>query len=162
MKKNTMFGTLALACVLSGVSVMPTFVEANNVKQAGTDRVEVTSIKSSAAPQALINPMESRKVIKNQKLANNTEMTESFYVNPSFGWVKVWVENTGSKAITIVVTDEDGKEKMSGTVKPGKTWEDYSSKPWGVGDYKISFTSSRADMEGRFSVRIANTKKELD
>ncbi|TPG74736.1 hypothetical protein EEL32_24460 [Brevibacillus laterosporus] len=160
MKKKMTIGALALTFVLSGVSVMPTFAEANNVKQAETNR-EVTSIKSTVTPQGLINPMESRKPITKKKLTN-TEMIDKFYVNPSFGWVKVWVENKGSKPITVVVTDENDKEKMSGKVKPGKTWVEYSSKAWGVGDYKISFTSGQAEMKGSYSVRIANTEEELD
>ncbi|ALA07413.1 hypothetical protein SECTIM467_67 [Brevibacillus phage SecTim467] len=154
--KKKMIGALAVTCVLSGASVMPTFAEANNVMQAVT-----TGVKSNATPQGLISPMESRKPLEDKKLAN-TEMVDSFYVNPSFGWVKVWVENTGSKTITVVVTDENGKKKMSGKVKPGKTWVEYGSKAWGVGDYKISFTSGQAEMKGRYSVRIANEREELD
>ncbi|MCR8994558.1 DUF4352 domain-containing protein [Brevibacillus laterosporus] len=156
MKKKMIGSALALTCVLSGVSVMPTFAEANHLKQA-----VATSIKSTVTPQGLINPMESRKPIKKNKLTN-TEMIDKFYVNPGFGWVKVFVENKGSKPITVVVTDENDNEKMSGKVKPGKTWTGYGEKPWGVGDYKLSFTSSQAEMKGTYSVRIANTADELD
>ncbi|TPG70209.1 hypothetical protein EEL31_18085 [Brevibacillus laterosporus] len=158
MKKNTMFGTLALAFVLSGVSVMPTFAEANNVKQAETNRVEVTSIKSSATP-ALIQPMKTKSILT-KDLANK-EMAEDFSVNKGYGWVKVYVHNTGSKTINISVTDEDGEEKMSGKVKPGKTWVEYSKKPWGIGDYTVGLTSGQSKMSGTLSVRIGNTLEEL-
>ncbi|QOS99267.1 hypothetical protein JNUCC42_00175 [Brevibacterium sp. JNUCC-42] len=154
MKKKMTIGALALTFVLSGVSVMPTFVEANNVNQA-----EVTSIKSNAISPTLIQPMKTKSILT-KDLANK-EMAEDFSVNKGFGWVKVYVHNTGSKTINISVTDEDGDEKMSGKVAPGKTWVGYSKKPWGIGDYTVGLTSGQAKMSGTLSVRIGNTLEEL-
>ncbi|TPG84943.1 hypothetical protein EEL32_14970 [Brevibacillus laterosporus] len=157
MKKKMTIGALALTFVLSGVSVMPTFAEANNVNQA-----EVTSIKSKSnvTPQGLIQPMKTKKILT--KDLANTEMAEEFSVNRGYGWVKVYVHNTGSKTINISVSDENGKQKMSGKVNPGKTWVEYSEKPWGVGDYTVGLTSGQSKMSGTLSVRIANERDELD
>ncbi|MGG0794762.1 hypothetical protein ABE137_12250 [Brevibacillus laterosporus] len=155
--KKKMIGALALTCVLSGVSVMPTFAEANNVNQVEENRI-VTN-KSYATP-TLIQPMKTKKILT--KDLANTEMAEEFSVNRSYGWVKVYVHNEGSKTINISVTDENGNEKMSGKVKPGKTWTGYGEKPWGIGDYTVGLTSGQAKMSGKLSVRIAQNRDELD
>ncbi|QDX91357.1 hypothetical protein EEL30_02570 [Brevibacillus laterosporus] len=158
MKRKMTIGALALACVLSGVSVMPTFAEANSVKQAEENRI-VTN-KSNVTPQGLIQPMKTKKILS--KDLANTEMAEEFSVNRGYGWVKVYVHNTGSKTINISVSDENGKQKMSGKVNPGKSWVGYSEKPWGIGDYTVGLTSGQAKMSGTLSVRIANERDELD
>ncbi len=153
-----MIGALALTCVLSGVSVMPTFAEANNLNQAEENRI-VTN-KSNVTPQGLIQPMKTKKILT--KDLANTEMAEEFSVNRGYGWVKVYVHNKGSKTINISVTDDDGNEKMSGKAAPGKTWTGYGEKPWGIGDYTVGLTSGQAKMSGKLSVRIAQNRDELD
>ncbi|CCF16713.1 hypothetical protein BLGI_4682 [Brevibacillus laterosporus GI-9] len=152
--KKKMIGALALTCVLSGVSVMPTFVEANQVEENRT-----VANKSYANP-TLIQPMKSKKILT--KNLANTDMAEEFSVNKGYGWVKVYVYNSGPKTINISVTDDNGKEKMSGKVAPGKPWTGYSEKPWGIGDYTVGLTSGQAEMSGKLAVRIAQNRDELD
>ncbi|QOS98953.1 hypothetical protein JNUCC42_21535 [Brevibacterium sp. JNUCC-42] len=48
---------------------------------------------------------------------------------------------------------------MNGTVKPGKTSVEYSSKAWGIGEYTVGLTSGQTKMSGSLSVPIEEIDK---
>ncbi|MGG1674071.1 hypothetical protein ACIFOE_26275, partial [Paenibacillus sp. NRS-1783] len=109
----------------------------------------------------VITPQATNKVL-NKSLAN-TDMSERFYIDPGYGYARVYVSNDGSAPINITVTQgsASGPVKMSGTIKPGKVFNEINGSAWSTGNFYLNLTSPGGVMKGGLSVRIGNSRGEL-
>ncbi|MFB6367863.1 hypothetical protein ACFCP7_28315 [Paenibacillus elgii] len=147
MKKKlaSTVAAIALVCSISASSVF-----ANDVV-----------IPPPSDKGGVITPFETRKVINNENIANNTQHTMNFDIPAGFGMVKVYVHNTGKASINVVVTDSSGSVKMSGKADAhGGVFDQKGSSAWGTGKHSVSLTSVE-DMSGTVSVKLAETSNEL-
>lgn len=71
----------------------------------------------------------------------------------------MYLRNTGDTTITFTVNQgsASGAEKYSGTVKPGKTFDDIlnKSKAWSTGKFYVSLSSGSGSMSGKLGVRTS-------
>lgn len=90
-------------------------------------------------------------------------MSERFYIDPGYGYARVYVHNVGKAPINITVTQgsASGPVKMKGRIEKGETFDEINSSARPVGSFYVNLTSPGGVMKGGLSVRIANAKGEL-
>ncbi|RAP28422.1 hypothetical protein EEL32_17100 [Brevibacillus laterosporus] len=165
MKKSRIVSFLtafALVAVipLSVSATTPNVLEKTKESQATVSHQSGESKAVSGAKGGRFEPLKTRKPVDGQKIGNRTQDDFEFDIPAGFGWVKVYVMNTGDTDINVTVTDSKGKEVMGGVAKPGKPFDEKGSSPWKTGLHTVSVTSVE-DMSGKVSVKIAETKREL-
>ena len=154
--------SLALAIPLSAsaaaTDVAPATADSTAVSQSANTSTDVNTPK---AGDHGITPQDTNKVL-NKSLAN-TDMSERFYVDPKYGYARVFVHNDGKAPINITVTQgsASGPVKMKGRIEKGETFDEINSSAWPVGSFYVNLTSPGGPMEGGLSVRIGNTRDEL-
>lgn len=50
---------------------------------------------------------------------------------------------------------------MSGRIKPGKVFDEINESTWTTGNFYVNLTSFEGVMKGSLSVRLGNTRGEL-
>ncbi|MGG1263735.1 hypothetical protein [Brevibacillus laterosporus] len=153
MKKRALVASLAVVGL--------TLTSFQGVDASITNKVSQAPVFQSESKGGRFEPMKTRKLVDGQNIGNRTQDDFEFDIPSGFGWVKVYVFNTGDADINVSVTNAKGKEVMSGKVKPGRAFDKKSSSPWGTGLHTVSVTSNE-DMSGKVSVKIAENKSELD
>ncbi|URJ34753.1 hypothetical protein MF625_004058 [Paenibacillus polymyxa] len=171
-KKHFIAPALALG-IIGGAIAVPNaiFADSNAVTDSTPATTGSTAVSQSAntstdvnTPKAgdhVITPQDTNKVL-NKSLAN-TDMSERFYIDPHYGYARVYVHNDGKAPINITVTQgsASGPVKMKGRIAKGETFDEINSSAWTVGSFYVNLTSPGGPMEGGMSVRIGNTREEL-
>jgi hypothetical protein len=124
---------------------------------------ETPAAPSPTQSPVIITPLTVDNEIVNSPISGSS-FTKSFNIQPDFGWVKVWVQNTSSEILTVRVTQStiSGTEKMTFTVAPGETKTGYGKQAWATGTHWVSIsTKNGGNMSGLLSVKLANTKGEF-
>lgn len=160
------FAVLPLAAVLSLTgctssvisSISSATIDSAPVVQAANESTEVNTPKPG---DHVIAPKDTNKVLN--KSLGNTDMSERFYIDPGYGYARVYVYNDGDAPFNITVTQgsASGPVKMKGKIKPGKVFDEINESTWPVGSFYVNLTSPGGVMKGGLSVRIANAKGEL-
>ncbi|KAB8139333.1 hypothetical protein F9U64_00635 [Gracilibacillus oryzae] len=93
--------------------------------------------------------------------------SQQFEINGEFKYAKFWIQNTGSKSITISLEDITRKdwdviEGFTVRIPAGETWSFYSKNALSNGTYYLNFTLGRAYMSGQSAAIIAPTLADLD
>ncbi|MFI8714714.1 hypothetical protein [Brevibacillus brevis] len=159
--KGTITATLLLSSLSFGSSVIASSSNVDVKQQNQESQVTKGKIKKTdVSVNGLFEPFKTRKPVNGENIANNTQDDFEFDIPAGYGWVKVYVQNTGTADINVVVTDPNGNEVMSGVAKPGKPFDKKGSSGWGTGTHTVSVTSVE-DMSGIVSVKLAQTKNEL-
>ncbi|MGG1639719.1 hypothetical protein ACIFQM_00180 [Paenibacillus sp. NRS-1782] len=165
IKKASLLSVLSLAVA---IPLTASAAATTEVTPATTDSVAVSQSANTStdvnAPKLgghVITPQDTNSVL-NKSLAN-TEMSERFYIDPGYGYAKVWLRNDGSQPIKLTVTQgsASGTQKMSATIGKGETWSQINSSAWSTGNFYVNLTSGNAAMKGSLSVRIGNSRGEL-
>ncbi|MGG1639717.1 hypothetical protein ACIFQM_00170 [Paenibacillus sp. NRS-1782] len=165
IKKASLLSVLSLAVA---IPLTASAAATTEVTPATTDSVAVSQSANTStdvnAPKLgghVITPQATNKVL-NKSLAN-TDMSERFYIDPGYGYARVYVSNDGSAPINITVTQgsASGPVKMSGTIKPGKVFNEINGSAWSTGNFYLNLTSPGGVMKGGLSVRIGNSRGEL-
>ncbi|MET3209551.1 UNVERIFIED_CONTAM: hypothetical protein ABIC26_002498 [Paenibacillus sp. PvR008] len=122
---------------------------------------ESTDVNTPKTGDHVITPQETKSVI--DRTLRNTELTEDFEIPARYGYVKVWIRNDGDQPIKFSVNQgsPSGTQKLSGTVKPGQTYDGVNSSAWSIGKFYVSLTSGNAYMKGELAVRIGTSRGEL-
>ncbi|MHB0864736.1 hypothetical protein ACYCS5_26700 [Paenibacillus sp. SEL3] len=154
--------SLALAIPLSAsaaaTDVAPATTNSTSVSQSANTSTDVNTPK---AGDHVITPQDTNKVLA--KSLANTDMSERFYIDPHYGYARVFVSNQGSAPINITVTQgsASGPVKMSGRIKKGEVFDEINGSAWTTGNFYLNLTSPGGVMEGGLSVRLGNTRGEL-
>ena len=109
-----------------------------------------------------ITLIESNNDIVDRPISGSS-FTKDFIIQPTFGWVKVLIQNTSTETLTVRVTQSTlvGTQKMLFSVAPGDTYTEYGEKPWATGIHWVSVsTKNGRNMSGFMSVIMENTKEE--
>ncbi|MFK4301922.1 MULTISPECIES: hypothetical protein [unclassified Paenibacillus] len=107
-----------------------------------------TDVNAPKVGDHVITPQATNKVLA--KSLGNTDMSERFYIDPGYGYARVFVSNDGSAPINITVTQgsASGPVKMSGKVQPGKTFDEINGSAWSTGNFYLNLTSPGGIMKG--------------
>ncbi|MNW41523.1 hypothetical protein D3C74_186650 [compost metagenome] len=161
------FAVLPLAAVLSLTGCTSSAI--SSINSATVDPAPVvqaantsTDVNTPKAGDRVISPYATKSVAN--RTLRNTELTENFDIPAGYGCVKVWIRNDGKQPINFSVNKgaETGKQMMSGTVEPGRTYSEISSNAWpGANKYYVALTSGKAYMKGDLFVRIGSSRGEL-
>lgn len=100
---------------------------------------------------------------KNESFLGTT-YKNNFYIEPHYGWAKIWIHNTSSDTVTVRVSQNTltGKEKMLFTLAPGEQLAKKGIKPWSTGTHWISIAPKTGKpVSGLLTVKLAKTKDQL-
>ncbi|WP_342416976.1 hypothetical protein NST83_06150 [Paenibacillus sp. FSL R10-2782] len=168
IKKASLLSVLSLAVAIpltasaaATTEVTPATTDSAAVSQSANETTDVNTPKEG---DHVITPQATDLRIDNAKL-EGTEMSKSFSIPAGYGYVKVWVNNTGDQPIKITVTQGSGSGtvKLSGTADAHNQWSSpVNSNAWSTGTFYVNLTSGKADMSGKLSVRVSSTKGELE
>ncbi|MBY0084823.1 hypothetical protein [Brevibacillus brevis] len=167
--KRSVKGTIAAALLLSSLSIGSSAMASSHdavVKEKYPEsHVKVNQVKypdnSAKSFMKLLEPMGSERPIDDVPIKNAKTDSKNFNIPEGYGWVKVWVYNSGTYEIKVSVTDSSGSQKMFFRVPPyGNQKFEISSSPWGTGSHTVSLSSDE-NMEGKVAVKIAQHQNEL-
>ncbi|WP_025683901.1 hypothetical protein [Paenibacillus maysiensis] len=165
IKKASVVSVLSLALAIpltasaaATTDVAPATTDSAQVNQSANDSTDVNTPKPG---DHVITPQETKSVVN--RTLRNTELTEDFEIPSRYGYVKVWIRNNGDQPIKFSVNQgsPSGTQKLSGTVKPGQTYDEVSSSAWSTGKFYVSLTSGNTYMKGELAVRIGTSRGEL-
>lgn len=93
---------------------------------------------------------------------NITATGGNFAVPAGYGWLKIWVNNTGSSALTVTVTKSaTNATYINYTIPAGKQLViPNNGKATGVGTHQINFSSGNGVLSGQYSIVMASTPGE--
>ncbi|URJ36592.1 hypothetical protein MF625_001010 [Paenibacillus polymyxa] len=159
-KKHFIVPALALG-LIGGAIAVPSAIFADS------DAAVTDSATSSAATQApattttgdhVITPQATDGQIVDRPVAGFNDSAD-FDIKGGYGYVRLYLRNTGNTTISFTVNQGSvsGAEKYSGTVKPGKTFDEIlnSSKAWSSGKFYVSLSSGSGSMSGKLGVRTS-------
>ncbi|MBY7736732.1 MULTISPECIES: hypothetical protein [Paenibacillus] len=159
-KKHFIAPALALG-LIGGAIAVPSAIFADS------DAAVTDSATSSAATQApattptgdhVITPQATDGQIVDRPVAGFNDSAD-FDIKGGYGYVRLYLRNTGNTTISFTVNQGSvsGAEKYSGTVKPGKTFDEIlnSSKAWSAGKFYVSLSSGSGSMSGKLGVRTS-------
>ncbi|WP_432775457.1 hypothetical protein AAFJ72_20150 [Brevibacillus gelatini] len=170
--KKFILGTIATTLSLASLAFTSNVMASPNA--ASPEKVDERQTLTEQDRGAQINRPDSingikdkgmqratKKPVNDFTIAADTQHTIDFDIPKGYGWVKVYVQNTGKADINVVVINNvTGEEMLSGVAKPGKSFSKISSSPWGADEHSISLTSVE-NMSGSVSVKLAQKKSEL-
>ncbi|WCM59215.1 hypothetical protein [Paenibacillus polymyxa] len=159
-KKHLVASALALG-IIGGAVAIPNAIFADS-DAAVTDSATSTAVTQDAGKTTtgdhVITPQATDGQIVDRPVAGFNDSAD-FDVKGGYGYVRLYLRNTGDTTITFTVNQgsASGAEKYSGTVKPGKTFDEIlnSSKPWTVGKFYVSLSSGSGSMSGKLGVRTS-------
>ncbi|URJ47393.1 hypothetical protein MF628_002026 [Paenibacillus polymyxa] len=159
-KKHFIVPALALG-IIGGAIAVPNAIFADS--DAVTDSAN-TSTTATQAPATtttgdhVITPQATDGQIVDRPVAGFNDSAD-FDVKGGYGYVRLYLRNTGDTTISFTVNQGSvsGAEKYSGTVKPGKTFDEIlnSSKAWSAGKFYVSLSSGSGSMSGKLGVRTS-------
>lgn len=165
--KRSVKGIITAALLLSSLSIgsnamasSPGAVVKNPASHVTGDQIK--DWDTSAKPfLELLKPMIAKRPIDDVSIKNDNTDSKSFDIPEGYGWVKVYVYNSGNYEIKVSVTDPSGKQRMFFRVQPngGQNFE-ISSSAWGTGLHTVGL-SSDDKMKGTVAVKIAQNQNEL-
>ncbi|KJD43025.1 hypothetical protein [Paenibacillus terrae] len=159
-KKHLIASTLSLG-LLGGAIAIPSAIFADS-DAAVTDSATSTAVTQDAGKTTtgdhVITPQATDGQIVDRPVAGFNDSAD-FDVKGGYGYVRLYLRNTGNTTITFTVNQgsASGAEKYSGTVKPGKTFDEIlnSSKAWSSGKFYVSLSSGSGSMSGKLGVRTS-------
>ncbi|WP_318627258.1 hypothetical protein [Paenibacillus polymyxa] len=159
-KKHFIAPALALG-LIGGAIAVPSAIFADS------DAVSTSANTSTTATQApattptgdhVITPQATDGQIVDRPVAGFNDSAD-FDIKGGYGYVRLYLKNTGNTTISFTVNQGSvsGAEKYSGTVKPGKTFDEIlnSSKAWSSGKFYVSLSSGSGSMSGKLGVRTS-------
>lgn len=106
----------------------------------------------------IVTPFSSTPVIDNRPISGH-DYEASFYIKPNFGYVRLYLKNTGPDTINLSVNQgsTSGPLKYFAKVYPGQTFNEILNPKgaWAVGDFYVSLASGSLPMSGQLGVRIS-------
>lgn len=105
-----------------------------------------------------ITPFSSTPRIENRQISGTTYLAD-FDIKAGYGYVRMYLKNTGSQMIHFSINQGQpgGKEKYTGKVAPGQTFNEIlnSGSPLAVDTFYVNLTSGSEDMSGQLGIRIS-------
>lgn len=160
VKKKKIFFSLALSISLLGAVVVPSaiFARPDAPDSANTSSIATKNAGKSTISDQVINPQATDGQIVDRPVAGFNDSAD-FDIKGGYGYVRLYLRNTGNTTISFTVNQGSvsGAEKYSGTVKPGKTFDEIlnSSKAWSAGKFYVSLSSGSGSMSGKLGVRTS-------
>ncbi|WP_258957487.1 hypothetical protein [Paenibacillus polymyxa] len=160
VKKRKIFFPLALSISLLGAVVVPSaiFARSDAPDSANTSSIATKNAGKSTTGDHVITPQATDGQIVDRPLYGLNDSAD-FDIKPGYGYVRLYLRNTGNTTISLTVNQgsASGAEKYSGTVKPGKTFDELlnSSKAWSAGKFYVSLSSGSGPMSGKLGVRTS-------
>lgn len=165
IKKVSVVSVLSLALAIpltasaaATTDVTPATTVSTQVSQSANISTDVTTLTTRG--HVIIQATDGQ--IVDRPVAGFNDSAD-FDVKAGYGYVRLYLRNTGNTTITFTVNQgsASGAEKYSGTVKPGKTFDEIlnSSKPWTVGKFYVSLSSGSGSMSGKLGVRTSTNTK---
>ncbi|MFK4345138.1 MULTISPECIES: hypothetical protein [unclassified Paenibacillus] len=162
IKKASVVSVLSLALAIpltasaaATTEVTPSTTDSIAVSQSANTSTDVNTPKPG---DHVITPQATDGQIVDRPVAGFNDSAD-FDVKSGYEYVRLYLRNTGNTTITFTVNQgsASGAEKYSGTVKPGKTFDEIlnSSKPWTVGKFYVSLSSGSGSMSGKLGVRTS-------
>ncbi|MEK4732809.1 hypothetical protein [Paenibacillus sp. FSL L8-0641] len=159
-KKHFIVPALALG-LIGGAIAVPNAIFADS-DAAVTDSATSTAVTQDAGKTTtgdhVITPQATDGQIVDRPVAGFNDSAD-FDVKGGYGYVRLYLRNTGDTTITFTVNQgsASGPEKYSGTVRPGKTFDEIlnSSKAWSTGKFYVSLSSGSGSMSGKLGVRTS-------
>ncbi|PNQ85363.1 hypothetical protein C1T20_13100 [Paenibacillus polymyxa] len=159
MKKKRFFPSALSFCLLGAV-VMPSVICASSdaSDSANTSSITIKNAGKTTTGDHVITPQATDGQIVDRPLYGLNDSAD-FDIKPGYGYVRLYLRNTGNTTISFTVNQgsASGAEKYSGTVKPGKTFDELlnSSKAWSAGKFYVSLSSGSGPMSGKLGVRTS-------
>ncbi|MGG1654384.1 hypothetical protein ABHN03_26080, partial [Paenibacillus sp. NRS-1775] len=118
-----------------------------------------TDVNTPTAGNHVITPNATTPRIENRPISGTTYLAD-FDIKANYGYVRVYLKNTGSQRISFTINQGSpgGRQKASGSVGPGETYNEIvngNSGPWAVGTFYVNLTSGSSNMSGQLGVRIS-------
>jgi hypothetical protein len=159
-KKHLVASALALG-IIGGAVAVPNAIFADS-DAAVTDSATSTAVTQDAGKTTtgdhVITPQATDGQIVDRPVAGFNDSAD-FDIKPGYGYVRLYLRNTGDTTITFTVNQGSvsGAEKYSGTIKPGKTFDDILNKSnaWSTGKFYVSLSSGSGSMSGKLGVRTS-------
>jgi hypothetical protein len=130
---------------------------------SGNDSADTSTTATQDASKTttgdhVITPQATDGQIVDRPVAGFNDSAD-FDVKGGYGYVRLYLRNTGDTTITFTVNQgsASGAEEYSGTVKPGKTFDEIlnKSKVWSTGKFYVSLSSGSGSMSGKLGVRTS-------
>ncbi|WP_277376204.1 hypothetical protein [Paenibacillus polymyxa] len=159
-KKHFIAPALALG-LIGGAIAVPSAIFADS-EVTVTDSATSSAVNQDAGKTPtgdhVITPQATDGQIVDRPVAGFNDSAD-FDIKPGYGYVRMYLRNTGDTTITFTVNQGSvsGAEKYSGTVKPGKTFDEIlnSNKAWSAGKFYVSLSSGSGSMSGKLGVRTS-------
>ncbi|WP_258297862.1 hypothetical protein [Paenibacillus peoriae] len=159
-KKHLVASALALG-IIGGAVAVPNAIFADSdaaVTDSATSTVVTQDAGKTTTGDHVITPQATDGQIVDRPVAGFNDSAD-FDVKSGYGYVRLYLRNTGDTTITFTVNQgsASGAEKYSGTVKPGKTFDDILNKnnAWSTGKFYVSLSSGSGSMSGKLGVRTS-------
>ncbi|CCC85588.1 hypothetical protein PPM_2651 [Paenibacillus polymyxa M1] len=159
-KKHFIAPALALGLIGGAIAVPSAiFADSDAVStSANTSTTETQAPATTPTGDHVITPQATDGQIVDRPVAGFNDSAD-FDIKGGYGYVRLYLRNTGNTTISFTVNQGSvsGAEKYSGTVKPGKTFDEIlnSSKAWSAGKFYVSLSSGSGSMSGKLGVRTS-------
>lgn len=156
---------LMLAIAASLIAVTPFSAQASDLNTETTPQVTTLPNSGLVLPPLPSKDPDTFTPLDTQVAVNKSKITSNggnFTVPAGFGWLKIWVKNTGSSTLTVTVRKpENNTTYLSYQVNAGQQIViPNNGKATGVGLHLINFSSKDGVLSGDFSVVMANNPGE--
>ncbi|MCV9949268.1 hypothetical protein [Paenibacillus polymyxa] len=159
-KKHFIVPALALG-LIGGAIAVPSAIFADSDAVSTSANTSTTATQTPATTPTgdhVITPQATDGQIVDRPVAGFNDSAD-FDIKGGYGYVRLYLRNTGNTTISFTVNQGSvsGAEKYSGTVKPGKTFDEIlnSSKAWSAGKFYVSLSSGSGSMSGKLGVRTS-------
>ncbi|UMY53143.1 hypothetical protein MLD56_16340 [Paenibacillus peoriae] len=168
-KKHFIAPALALGLIGGAIAVPNAIFADSDVTDSATSSAVTQDAGTTAVPNDhvgtatttgdhVITPQATDGQIVDRPLYGLNDSAD-FDIKPGYGYVRLYLRNTGDTTISFTVNQgsASGAEKYSGTVKPGRTFDEQlnSSKAWSAGKFYVSLSSGSGPMSGKLGVRTS-------
>ncbi|ASR49547.1 hypothetical protein B4V02_24095 [Paenibacillus kribbensis] len=157
--KRFFAATLVAACMLTVPSAFAAD-DATATSPATSDSANSPVVHLGAGNGGhVFTPNATTPRIENRPISGTTYLAD-FDIKANYGYVRMYLKNTGNKKISFTINQGSpgGKQKASGSVGPGETYNEIvneNSGPWAVGTFYVNLTSGSSNMSGQLGVRIS-------
>ncbi|MEK5318148.1 hypothetical protein NSS94_02540 [Paenibacillus sp. FSL L8-0644] len=159
-KKHLVASALALG-IIGGAVAVPNAIFADSDTVTDSAKTSTTATQDAVTTTTgdhVITPQATDGQIVDRPVAGFNDSAD-FDIKGGYGYVRLYLRNTGDTTISFTVNQGSvsGAEKYSGTVKPGKTFDEIlnKSKAWSSGKFYVSLSSGSGSMSGKLGVRTS-------
>ena len=159
-KKHFIAPALALG-LIGGAIAVPSAIFADSdaaVTDSATSSAVTQGTVTTTTGDHVITPQATDGQIVDRPLYGLNDSAD-FDIKGGYGYVRLYLRNTGNTTISFTVNQgsASGAEKYSGSVKPGKTFDEIlnSSKAWSTGKFYVNLSSGSGPMSGKLGVRTS-------